>query len=207
MRVRWGLSLFVTLTLIVFSLPAALAQKTTGTITGTVADASGAVVAGASVHLVNVGMGAVRDTTTNTQGSFTFPELNAGMYRVEVTKGGFKESVQENVELHVADITALNIKLEVGAAGETVTVETSAISVETQSGAVGNIMLGQQVRELPLNGRNFVQLTTLMPGASVGEAFDNKNKGLLAGVDISFSGAPSNANQWTVDGANNNDSW
>src|SRR6266581_5406102 len=66
-------------------------------------------------------------------------------------------------------------------------------------------MTGEQVRELPMNGRNFVQLTTLVPGAAVGESFDNKNKGLFAGVDISFSGAPSVNNQWTVDGAGNND--
>lgn len=205
MRAHWGFSLFVTFSLILFSLSAAQAQKTSGTITGTVTDASGAVVPGASVHVVNAGTGAARDTETNTQGSFTFPELDTGTYRVTVTKSGFKQVVQENVELHVADTAALNIKMEVGAVGEMVTVETSAIMVETQSGAVGNVMLGQQVRELPLNGRNFVQLTTMVPGAAVGESFDNKNKGLLAGVDISFSGAPSNANQWTVDGANNND--
>src|SRR5207253_6215307 len=62
-----------------------------------------------------------------------------------------------------------------------------------------------QVSQLPLNGRNFIELTTLMPGTAVGGGFDNKNKGLLAGVDISFSGAPANANQWLVNGANNND--
>jgi len=205
MRARWGLSLFVVIGLIVFSLPAAQAQKTTGTITGTVSDASGAVVPEAAVHLVQVGTGAARDAVTNNQGSFTFPELNAGTYRVAVSKSGFKQAVQENVELHVADTAALNVRLEVGASGETVTVEASSVSVETQSGAVTNVMTGMQVRELPLNGRNFVQLTTMVPGEAVGESFDNKNKGLLAGVDISFSGAPSNANQWTVDGANNND--
>jgi hypothetical protein len=66
-------------------------------------------------------------------------------------------------------------------------------------------MLSNQVSQLPLNGRNFIELTTLMPGTAVGEAFDNKNKGLLAGVHISFSGAPADANQWRVNGANNND--
>src|SRR5437899_8332509 len=95
--------------------------------------------------------------------------------------------------------------MEMGAATETVMVESSPIAVNTSTGDVSNIMIGEQVRELPMNGRNFVQLTTLVPGAAVGESFDNKNKGLFAGVDISFSGAPSVNNQWTVDGAGNND--
>jgi hypothetical protein len=187
------------------TLPFASAQKTSGTITGTVVDPSGAVVQGAAVTVVSQATGATRNATTNDQGSFTFPELSAGTYKVSVNKAGFKQVTQNSVELHVADVTSLNVKMEMGASSETVTVEASPVNVETQSGAVSNIMLGQQVRELPLNGRNFVQLTTLVPGASVGESFDAKNKGLLAGVDISFSGAPSNANQWTVDGANNND--
>src|SRR5258708_35616409 len=88
---------------------------------------------------------------------------------------------------------------------EMVTVEASPVLVNTETGDVSNIMTGEQIRELPMNGRNFVQLTTLVPGAAVGESFDNKNKGLFAGVDISFSGSPSVNNQWTVDGAANND--
>src|SRR5258708_4641820 len=88
---------------------------------------------------------------------------------------------------------------------EMVTVEASPVLVNTETGDVSNIMTGEQIRELPMNGRNFVQLTTLVPGASVGESFDNKNKGLFAGVDISFSGSPSVDNQWTEDGAGNND--
>ena len=185
--------------------PSASAQKSTGTITGTVSDPSGAVVPGATVSLVNERTGAAREAVTNEQGSFSFPELEAGTYRIAVNKAGFKKLALKNVELHVADVTSLNLKMEMGAASETVMVEASAIVVNTSTGDVSNIMLGEQVRELPMNGRNFVQLTTLVPGAAVGESFDNKNKGLFAGVDISFSGSPSVNNQWTVDGAANND--
>ena len=189
------------------TLPFASAQKTSGTITGTVVDPSGAVVQGATVALVNSATGATRNTSTNDQGSFTFPELSAGTYKVSVNKAGFKQVTQNNVELHVADVTALNVELPIGGAGEIVEVEASAsaVALQTQSGEVSNLMLGQQIRELPLNGRSFVQLTTLVPGAAVGESFDNKNKGLFSGVDISFSGSPSVDNQWTVDGASNND--
>src|SRR6266852_795997 len=185
--------------------PSASAQKTSGTITGTLTDPSGAVVPGATVSVVNERTGAAREAATNEEGSFSFPELEAGAYRISINKGRFKKLTLKNVELHVADVTTLNLKMEVGTAAETVMVEAAPIAVNTSTGDVGNIMLGEQVRELPMNGRNFVQLTTLVPGAAVGEAFDNKNKGLFAGVDISFSGSPSVDNQWTVDGAGNND--
>src|SRR6266481_5397020 len=185
--------------------PIASAQKTSGTITGTLTDPSGAVVPGATVSVVNERTGAAREAATNEEGSFSFPELEAGTYRLTVNKGGFKKLTERNVELHVADVTSLNLKMEMGAATETVVVEAAPVVVNTSTGDVSNIMVGEQIRELPINGRNFVQLTTLVPGAAVGESFDNKNKGLFAGVDISFSGSPSVDNQWTVDGAGNND--
>src|SRR5712664_561204 len=185
--------------------PSASAQKTSGTITGTLTDPRGAVVPSATVSVVSERTGAARETVTNEQGSFSFPELEAGTYRLTVNKGGFKKLALKNVELHVADVTSLNLKMEMGAATETVMVESAPIAVNTSTGDVSNIMVAEQIRELPVNGRSFVQLTTLVPGAAVGEAFDNKNKGLFAGVDISFSGSPSVNNQWTVDGAGNND--
>src|SRR6266571_9488546 len=185
--------------------PSASAQKTSGTITGTVTDPSGAAVPGATVGLVGERTGAARQTVSNEQGSFTFPELDPGVYTLTVNKGGFKKLTERNVELHVGDVTAVNLKMEMGAATETVTVEAAPIAVNTSTGDVGNIMLGEQVRELPMNGRSFVQLTTLVPGAAVGEGFDNRNKGLFSSVDISFSGSPAVGNQWTVDGAGNND--
>jgi hypothetical protein len=193
------------LLILLVAVPAALAQKTTGTITGTVLDPAGAAVPGASVTITNVNTGSSRDAVTNDQGDFSFPEQSEGVYTLTVTKSGFKKLTQRNVQLHVADVTNLNIKMDMGAASETVVVEATAVTVNTSTGDVSNTITGEQVREMPMNGRNFVQLTTLVPGASVGESFDNKNKGLFAGVDISFSGSPSVGNQWTVDGAGNND--
>src|SRR6267143_2313898 len=190
---------------VLFLAPAASAQKTSGTITGTLTDPSGAVVPGATISVVNERTGAAREATTNDDGSFSFPELEAGTYRLTVNKAGFKKLALRGVELHVADVTSLNLKVDVGAATETVMVEATPVAVNTSTCDVSNIMVVEQVRELPMNVRNFVQLTTLVPGAAVGESFDNKNKGLFAGVDISFSGSPSVDNQWTVDGAANND--
>jgi len=84
------------------------------------------------------------------------------VYDVSVTKQGFKKVTTRNVELHVSDITTVPIKLPVGGMVETVEVQATAVQVETQSGVVGNVVNGQEVRELPMNGRNFVQLTTLI---------------------------------------------
>ncbi len=197
---------FSALSLVALSLLlTAHAQKTTGTITGTVADATDAMVPEATVKIVEQNTGASRTSATNAQGSFTFPDVPAGTYNVTVTKQGFKVTTQTGLQVHVADIRTMRFKLEVGAGSETITVESSPVLVETQTGAVSNIISGAQVRELPLNGRSFVQLTTLVPGASPADNVDFTNRGLFAGVDISYNGAAVTNNQWLVDGANNND--
>jgi hypothetical protein len=189
----------------VLFLPFSFAQKTTGDIDGTVTDQSGAVLPNCTLTLTDEATGAVRKTTSTTEGHFSFLQLPVGTYTITATKEGFKTLSQRNVTVHVATVTTTNLGLEIGATTETVTVEAAAVNLNTENGEVGGTMLSNQVSQLPLNGRNFIELTTLMPGAAVGEAFDNKNKGLLAGVDISFSGAPANDNQWQVNGANNND--
>lgn len=186
-------------------LPLSFAQKTTGDIDGTVTDQSGAMLPGCALTLTDQTNGAVRKTTSNAQGNFSFLNLPVGTYTISATKEGFKAMSQKDVGVHVATVTTPTLALEIGAATEMVTVEAAAVSLNTENGEVGNVMLSEQVSQLPLNGRNFIELTTLMPGVAVGGGFDNKNKGLLAGVDISFSGAPANANQWQVNGSNNND--
>ena len=186
-------------------LPLSFAQKTTGDVDGTVTDQSGAVVPGCALTLTDQATGAVRKTTSNAQGNFSFLQLPVGTYTITATKEGFKTVSQKDLAVHVATVTTTTVQLEIGATTETVSVEAEAITLNTENGEVGNVMLSNQVSQLPLNGRNFIELTTLMPGTAVGGGFDNKNKGLLAGVDISFSCAPANANQWQVNGANNND--
>src|SRR6266853_5193643 len=186
-------------------LPFSFAQKTTGDIDGTVIDQSRAVLPGCALTLTNQANGAVRNTTSNAQGNFSFLNLPVGTYTISATKEGFKALSQKDVEVHVSTVTTTNLGLEIGAATEMVTVEAKAVLLNTENGEVGGVMLSEQISQLPLNGRNFIELTTLMPGVAVGGGFDNKNKGLLAGVDISFSGAPANANQWQVNGTNNND--
>jgi hypothetical protein len=186
------------------TLPAA-AQKYTGTIRGSVSDPSGAMMPGAEVSIKNLGTGEVRRVSTNAEGEFVAPELPIGTYDIAVKKAGFKEFVSKGVELHVSTTYTVTAALQVGNASEQVTVEANPVQVETSTGAVGNVVEGNEVRELPLNGRSFVQLTQLMPGVSSASNFDTKNKGLQAGVDFSVNGNNTTSNIFMVDGVNNND--
>ena len=194
-------SLFVLLAAVVPS----FAQRTTATIRGTVTDGTGAVVPGASVTVKGEQTGYARSTSTNASGVYSFPELPIGTYAVEVSLTGFKSSQVRGVALNVADDRAVNFILETGTLSENVTVEVPAVAVKTIGGEVAGLVTGEQVRELPLNGRNFLQLSTLMPGVSQGDTFNTKDRGLMSGIELSVSGSGLGGNLWTVDGANNND--
>ncbi len=181
------------------------AQKVTGTITGVVSDSAGAVVAAAEVSVKNTATGEVRTATTNGSGGYVLADLPPGTYDVNIKQANFKEYVSKGVELFVSSTATVNAVLSVGSATEQVTVEANAVQVETSTGAVGNVIEGNQVRELPLNGRSFAQLTQLMPGVSPASNFDSKHKGLEAGVDFSVNGNNTTGNIFLVDGVNNND--
>jgi hypothetical protein len=191
--------------LVMILAPAVVAQQTNGIIQGTVTDDAGAVVTGATVSVVNDSTQSTRAVTSGTDGSYAFTELLPGRYHVQVTKEGFKTESQQGVELHVASTVVLNVKLAVGTASEVVTVEANPMEVETTSGTLGNVLEGPQVRELPLNGLNFIGLTLLIPGASTQDGFNASTKGVLGGSDIVFSGGQRTGNVFTVDGAPNND--
>ncbi|HEY1263963.1 MAG TPA: carboxypeptidase regulatory-like domain-containing protein [Terriglobales bacterium] len=181
------------------------AQKVTSTIRGTVTDPTGAAIPGAEVTIRNQQTNATRTAKTGDTGEFVVPELDAGNYEVRVKQANFKEFVTKDVQLFVSSTQVINATLQVGSTSEQVTVEANPVQVETTTGAVGNVVEGNEVRELPLNGRSFVQLTQLMPGVSPQANFDSKNKGLLAGVDFSVNGNNTTGNIFMVDGVNNND--
>jgi len=182
-----------------------VAQKTTGTISGAVTDQAGAVVSGADVTATNTNTGDVRSAKSGASGEYSIQDLPAGTYDVSVKQANFKEFVSKGVQLFVSSTTTVNAMLNVGSATEQMTVEANAVQVETATGAVGNVIEGNQVRELPLNGRSFAQLTQLMPGVSPASNFDSKHKGLEAGVDFSVNGNNTTGNIFLVDGVNNND--
>lgn len=196
----------VLLAIFALALPlASHAQNFTGSIRGTVTDPQGAAVAGADVTVMDTATNAEYKAKTSDSGEYVIPSLPGGTYQVRIKAGSFKEFLVKSVELHVANVTEVNAKLELGASTETVTVEATDVQVQTTSAAIGEVVDGTQVRELPLNGRNFIQLTQLQPGVSAANSFDSKDKGLQGGVDFSVNGNPYTNNLFLIDGANNND--
>ncbi|MBA4183463.1 MAG: carboxypeptidase regulatory-like domain-containing protein [Acidobacteria bacterium] len=182
-----------------------LAQKTSGQISGSVVDQSGAAVPETTITVTQAGTGIQRIVTTSSEGVYTIPDLPIGTYRMSATRSGFKEAITEDIVVNVATSTRQDLTLEVGSVDQQVTITADAIQVETQTGAIGEVVTGEQVRELPLNGRSFVQLTQLAPGVSPQNNFDSKNKGLFSGVDFSVNGNSAQSNLFLTDGANNND--
>jgi hypothetical protein len=181
------------------------AQTYYGTIVGNVTDATGASVPGAKVTIRNTGTNNTYTATTSGHGSYSVPQLAVGTYEVHVTAGNFKEFVSTGVEVHVSTTTEVNAALEVGSISEKVTVQANDVQVQTVSAEVGEVIDGTQVRELPLNGENFVGLTQLSPGVSAAASYDGTGKGLSGGVNFSVNGNPYTNNLFLVDGVNNND--
>ena len=132
-------------------LPAA-AQRFDASIRGTVTDESGAVIPGVPVTVTGTATGLTRTTATNESGNYSVGSLPVGTYQVAVEMDGFKSSIVKDLELNVADIREVNIRLELGAITEAITTTASSLSVQTIGGEVAGLITGEQVRELPLNG-------------------------------------------------------
>src|ERR1051325_1781096 len=145
------------------------AQEITGSISGTVKDSSGAAVAGATVLVKDTDKNiVVRTLSTNSDGTYSAPLLPIGHYSISVEATGFKRYTKAGVELNVNDRLSVDAVLEVGGTNEEVVIQAPPVQVELQSASATGLISGIEVRELPLNNRNFIQLTTLMPGVSSG---------------------------------------
>ncbi len=168
-----------------------------GAIEGTVTDASGAVVPGARVTVLNTANGAQQETTTSSDGLFQFPLLAAGTYDLTVSKNGFSSVQQRSVHLSVGGKLNLPISLSVTSKGETVTVTSEVPVIETTRTQVSSNVNERSIRELPVNGRNFIDFVLLTPGVA---------RDVRTG-DISFAGQRGTLNSLTVDGADNNNTF
>ncbi len=185
---------------------AGLAQELAATLTGTVTDSSGAVVVGAAVvvHSNETGIDVRSVTTTNT-GSFNITNLPAGRYTVTVRNAGFQAYVANEVILNVAEKHTLDVQLKTGRTSETIEVTAENTPIQTTTAEESGTVTGDQVRELALSNRNFEQLVLLEPGVS-NQLGDKPGFGLQSNTEISINGARTGANNWTVDGADINDS-
>ncbi|HKQ85258.1 MAG TPA: carboxypeptidase regulatory-like domain-containing protein [Candidatus Acidoferrales bacterium] len=181
--------------------------QTTAQVSGAVLDASGAAVAGAQVQISNTDTNAVRTATSGDDGSYSFPNLPIGPYKLEVSKSGFTTYVQSGIVLQVGTNPTVNVTLQVGAVTQTVEVQANAAMVETQSNAgLGQVIQPEQVVDLPLNGRQATQLIALSGAAVV------NNGGGLTGnleyptaVSFSIAGSQGNATNYYLDGSLNMD--
>jgi hypothetical protein len=198
---------FLAVCVAILSLTAAgLGQELAATLTGTVTDPSGAVVAGATivVHSQETGLD-LRSLTTSDTGSFNITNLPAGRYTVTVRISGFQTYVANDVILNVAEKHTLDVKLVTGKASETIQVTAENVEIQTTTAEQSGTVTGDQVRELALNNRNFEQLILLQPGVA-NQLPDKVGFGLANNTSISVNGARTGANNYTVDGADINDS-
>jgi hypothetical protein len=175
------------------------AQMETATLSGTVMDHSGAVVADAQVHVTNSDTNVTATTSTNGSGVYVVSSLKPGRYRIAVTKVGFKQVVVTDVTLNVQDVVSRNFNLEVGAISESITVIADEAKVNTESATVSTVVDRQFVENIPLNGRSFQSLITVVPGAI---AVPGASAGQTG--EFSINGQRTEANYFTVDGVSVN---
>ena len=150
-----------------------LYAQATAQLVGAVTDNTGAAVPNVDVAAISIGTGTERRATTNEQGSYTIPFLAPGEYRINVQKQGFQKITRENVRLEVNQTARLDFTLTIGSVTETIEVTGAAPLIESDSSAIGQVVERKAIEDLPLNGRNFVQLATLGPGV-IGVGFGAK---------------------------------
>lgn len=200
--------------LLIFIHPMVYGQTDTARLTGSVADASGAVIPGAAVTVTNLEQGTVYNVLSDGSGNFAVAALPRGSYNVSVTANGFQRQSQ-GITLDVSQVQAMNFKLSPGAVSTSVEVTAAAPLVETSTSSEGEVIQGRQVTELPLNGRNFTSLALLTPGVTRGqygssasgvngdaETFRNQESG---GGAVSSNGLRQQANNYVLDGLDNNE--
>jgi hypothetical protein len=180
------------------------AQTATGQITGAVRDTSGAVMAKVKVIVTNEQTGLTRETTTNADGDYVVPLLPVGSYVVTAEQAGFKIAATSGVRLNVDQVQRVDMQLDAGNVTETVEVRSAAVALDTASASIGHNITEKQVTDLPLNGRNFLQLLFLGAGAvETGGEQAAMRQGV--GNAISIMGARPTSNNYMLDGTANTD--
>ncbi|MFN7933775.1 MAG: TonB-dependent receptor [Bryobacteraceae bacterium] len=185
------------LTLLVLSASAVWSQQTSATIVGTATDPSGALLAKVAVKLKNVATNVVRETETDASGNYSLPFLTAGRFTLSATAAGFRTNQVEAFELQVGQTARVDLHMELGSVTETMNVSASAAALQTEAATVGAVIDGSKIVDLPLNGRNFVQLAQLVPGVNPGTPGSitvRRGRGSIGETSRSFGGTAMSAN-------------
>jgi hypothetical protein len=198
-------------------LPSPAAAQATGAITGLASDASGGALPGVTIEITSRDTSQVRSAVTGADGFYTVPLVNPGVYQVKATLAGFRTTLRENIIVTVNESVRADVAMQVGQLEEQVTVLGQSPLVETTNATLGVVIDRQKVVDLPLNGRNFAQLGTLIPGVvapppSLGAAFGQEGNATPGGFGnvtggFNVNGQRNQSNNFLLDGATNNDSF
>jgi hypothetical protein len=187
----------------------ALHAQTQGEITGEVTDESGAVIAGVTITATNQDTNLSRQAVTNAAGAYSFPSLLPGMYRLRAEMKGFQAMVFSDVQLQVQGVARIDFKMQLGQVTEVVNVAASAPLLTTENATTGTVIENKRIVELPLNGRNFLQLVALSPNVSFGFGTAGQQRSIQGGQrseqNISVAGQRSEYNRFSLDGIENTD--
>lgn len=185
------------------------AQVDRGSIAGTITDPTGSALPGAKVTIRNVGTDQAVQVVTDTQGNYIVGGLVGGVYSVKVEKDGFKKGVSDGVDVHVNQVVTVNSVLQVGSVTEQVEVTTAAPLVDSETSSLGTLETERRIEALPLNGRNFIQLAYLGPGADEGPQNNGALRGTTdnnrPGIQVAVDGLTSFDNNFLLDGVDNNE--
>jgi hypothetical protein len=206
---RFRTPVFFLALLLLFS-SAAFAQLTTADILGTVTDATGGVVPNATVTLTNLGTNEKRTTQSNASGDYNFTLLPVGHYSVAVNAKGFEASITKDIDANAGDRARNDVHLRVGAESTVVEVTAATPLLQADSATVSSTVTARAVQDLPLNGRNFVQLVALTPGANEGSGNSLSSGGRpddrrTNAAGLSVNGQDESLNNWVVDGIDDNE--
>ena len=196
--------------LVLSSVSALFAQQTAGTLIGSVTDASGAVIPSASIKVVNLATNSVREAVSDGSGNYALPFLPAGDYSLTLTVKGFQSQKIASINLQVQQTLRQDFQVKVGDVSESISVDASAAALQTDNAVVGTVIDAAKVVQLPLNGRNFIQLAQLIPGVQAGTPGSitvRRGRGSIGQQSSAFgetgmsaNGARDTANRYFIDG-------
>jgi hypothetical protein len=204
-------ALLVAVSCSVFFLCPLLYSQANGSFSGTVTDKTGSVITGATVRIISQGTGLTRELKTDASGHYLVPRLPVAFYTIRVESQGFQTTEQKDIRLQVDEAREINFTLNPASVSQTVEVSATEVAVETTNPTLGQVITSEEVADLPLNGRNFVQLATLTPGTtqstspiSFFTSAASSEAATRGSFSLSVGGSREQSTDWLLDGNDNN---